>query len=154
VPHHQGLTPRPNPDPALPVLEDWLPPLSRTERIRGDCVTAPFYSRAGTAQVRIRESLENAQPRCTDRHAPIEHPLPVQSRRQRGDFRHSRDAVHLLLTSAITRLCARCRHRHRVPGASLWDVPASYEEALISCLAEIGVTTGWVRGRARDGRSL
>src|SRR5947208_7999102 len=27
------------------------------------------------------------------------------------------------------------------PGLRVWDVPASYEEALIGCLSEIGVTT-------------
>jgi len=45
------------------------------------------------------------------------------------DFRY-REAVHALQASASA--CPQLR---------VWDVPASYEEALIGCLAEIGVTT-------------
>ena len=54
----------------------------------------------------------------------------------------TRDAVHLLVdfryheaVRALQASPAAC------PELRLWDVPASYEEALISCLAEIGVTT-------------
>ena len=54
----------------------------------------------------------------------------------------TRDAVHLLVDfryhEAVRALQASpCA----CPGLQLWDVPASYEEALISCLADIGVTT-------------
>ena len=45
------------------------------------------------------------------------------------DFRY-REAVHALQASASA--CPQLR---------VWDVPASYEEALSGCLAEIGVTT-------------
>jgi Xaa-Pro aminopeptidase len=54
----------------------------------------------------------------------------------------TREAVHLLVdfryhesVRALQASPAAC------PGLRTWDVPASYEEALIACLAEIGVTT-------------
>jgi Xaa-Pro aminopeptidase len=54
----------------------------------------------------------------------------------------TRDALHLLVdfryhdaVRALQESPAAC------PGLRIWDVPASYEEALIGCLAEIGVTT-------------
>lgn len=52
----------------------------------------------------------------------------------------TRDAVHLLIDfryhEAVRALQAS---PSACPELRLWDVPASYEEALISCLAEIGV---------------
>jgi Xaa-Pro aminopeptidase len=54
----------------------------------------------------------------------------------------TRDAVHLLVDfryhEAVRVLQAS---PSACPGLRLWDVPASYEEALISCLAEIGAIT-------------
>ena len=54
----------------------------------------------------------------------------------------TRDAVHLLIDfryqEAVRALQASAS---ACPGLRMWDVPASYEEALIGCLAEIGVTT-------------
>src|SRR5213079_659890 len=54
----------------------------------------------------------------------------------------TRDAVHLLIDfryhEALRALQASAS---ACPGLRMWDVPASYEEALIGCLAEIGVTT-------------
>ena len=54
----------------------------------------------------------------------------------------TRDAVHLLVdfryheaVRALQTSPSAC------PALQLWDVPASYEEALIACLAEIGATT-------------
>jgi len=54
----------------------------------------------------------------------------------------TRDALHLLVdfryhdaVRALQESPAAC------PELRIWDVPASYEEALIGCLAEIGVTT-------------
>jgi len=59
-----------------------------------------------------------------------------------GIFVITRDAVHLLVDfryhEAVRALQAS---PSACPGLQLWDVPASYEEALISCLADIGVTT-------------
>jgi len=53
----------------------------------------------------------------------------------------TRDAVHLLIDfryqEAVRELQAS---RSACPGMRIWDVPASYEEALIGCLADIGVT--------------
>ena len=54
----------------------------------------------------------------------------------------TRDAVHLLIDfryqEAVRALQAS---PSACPDLRLWDVPASYEEALIGCLAETGVTT-------------
>jgi len=54
----------------------------------------------------------------------------------------TRDAAHLLVDfryhEAVGALQAS---PPACPGLRVWDVPASYEEALISCLADIGVTT-------------
>src|SRR5207302_152002 len=54
----------------------------------------------------------------------------------------TRDAVHLLIDfryqEAVRALQASAS---ACPGLRVWDVPASYEEALIGCLSEIGVTT-------------
>ena len=54
----------------------------------------------------------------------------------------TRDAVHLLVDfryhEAVRTLQAS---PSACPGLRLWDVPASYDEALIGCLAEIGVST-------------
>jgi Xaa-Pro aminopeptidase len=54
----------------------------------------------------------------------------------------TRDALHLLIdfryreaVRALQASLSACPHLR------VWDVPASYEEALIGCLAEIGVTT-------------
>ena len=54
----------------------------------------------------------------------------------------TRDAVHLLIDfryqEAVRALQASAS---ACPALRVWDVPASYEEALIGCLAEVGVTT-------------
>src|SRR2546422_7113479 len=54
----------------------------------------------------------------------------------------TRDAVHLLIDfryqEAVRALQASAS---ACPQLRVWEVPASYEEALIGCLAEIGVTT-------------
>jgi Xaa-Pro aminopeptidase len=54
----------------------------------------------------------------------------------------TRDALHLLIDfryqEAVRALQASAS---ACPGLRMWEVPASYEEALIGCLAEIGVTT-------------
>ena len=54
----------------------------------------------------------------------------------------TRDGVHLLVDfryhEAVRALQAS---PSACPGLRLWDVPASYEEALLGCLAEIGVAT-------------
>lgn len=54
----------------------------------------------------------------------------------------TRDALHLLVDfryhEAVRELQASAS---ACPGLRMWEVPASYEEALVGCLAEIGVTT-------------
>ena len=54
------------------------------------------------------------------------------------DFRY-RDAVRMLQESP-----AAC------PGLRAWDVPASYDEALLACLQK-SVVHRWIRGRTRHG---
>jgi len=54
----------------------------------------------------------------------------------------TRDAVHLLIDFRYHEaLRALQASPSACPGLRMWEVPASYEEALIGCLAEIGVTT-------------
>ena len=59
-----------------------------------------------------------------------------------GDLVLTREALHLLVdfryhesVRALQESAAAC------PGLRVWDVPSSYEEALVACLAEIGATT-------------
>jgi Xaa-Pro aminopeptidase len=54
----------------------------------------------------------------------------------------TREALHLLVdfryhesVRALQESAAAC------PGLRVWDVPSSYEEALVACLAEIGAAT-------------
>ena len=79
----------------------------------------------------------------------------------------TRDAVHLLVdfryAESVRQLQASAS---ACAGLTVWDVPASYDEALLSCLAEIGVETvgfesadvtvqrfdWWIR--TREARSL
>src|SRR5215831_7347493 len=54
----------------------------------------------------------------------------------------ARDALHLLIDFRYQEAVrARQSSREACPQMRVHDVPASYEEALIACLAEIGVTT-------------
>ena len=54
----------------------------------------------------------------------------------------TRDAVHLLIDFRYHEaLRALQASSSACPGLRMWQVPASYEEALVGCLAEIGVTT-------------
>jgi Xaa-Pro aminopeptidase len=54
----------------------------------------------------------------------------------------TRDAVHLLVDFRYHEAARALQvSPSACPGLQLWDVPASYEEALIECLADIGVTT-------------
>jgi Xaa-Pro aminopeptidase len=52
----------------------------------------------------------------------------------------TRDAVHLLVDFRYTEAVRRCQDSDaRCPGLHVWDVPASYDEALVGCLAELGI---------------
>jgi Xaa-Pro aminopeptidase len=54
----------------------------------------------------------------------------------------TRDALHLLIDFRYQEAVrARQESTSACPHLRIWEVPASYEEALIACLAEIGVTT-------------
>jgi Xaa-Pro aminopeptidase len=50
------------------------------------------------------------------------------------------DAVHLLVDFRYTEAVRRRQDSDaRCPGLRVWDVPASYDEALVGCLAELGI---------------
>jgi Xaa-Pro aminopeptidase len=52
----------------------------------------------------------------------------------------TRNAVHLLVDFRYAEAVHRRQDSDaRCPGLRVWDVPASYDEALVSCLAELGI---------------
>lgn len=52
----------------------------------------------------------------------------------------TRDAVHLLVDFRYMEAVRRRQDSDaRCPGLRVWDVPASYDEALVGCLAELGI---------------
>ncbi len=54
----------------------------------------------------------------------------------------TREALHLLVDFRYQEsVRARQESAAACPGLRVWDVPASYEEALVACLAEIGAAT-------------
>jgi Xaa-Pro aminopeptidase len=54
----------------------------------------------------------------------------------------AREAVHLLVDFRYAESVRRLQESPAAcPGLRVWDVPASYDEALLACLAEIGVVT-------------
>jgi Xaa-Pro aminopeptidase len=105
-------------------------------------VSLPSTAALAQRHARIRESLEtlnldalvvtpSANIRYLSNHAGTA-----------GILVMTRDAVHLLIdfryhesVRALQGSPSAC------PALRMWDVPASYEEALIGCLSEIGVTT-------------
>jgi Xaa-Pro aminopeptidase len=105
-------------------------------------VTAPFTVALGQRHDRIRESLETLSLDALIVTPPSNIRYLSNHAGSAGILVITRDAVHLLVDfryhEAVRALQAS---PSACPGLRLWDVPASYEEALIACLAEIGVTT-------------
>src|SRR4029453_3883304 len=105
-------------------------------------MTAPSTAALGQRHDRIRDSLETLSLDALIVTPPSNIRYLSNHAGSAGIFVITRDAVHLLVDfryhEAVRALQAS---PSACPGLQLWDVPASYEEALISCLADIGVTT-------------
>ena len=103
-----------------------------------------FASTAALAQrhARIRESLELLSLDALIVTPPSNIRYLSNHAGTAGILVITRDAAHLLVDfryhEAVRALLVSSS---ACPGLRLWDVPASYEEALIGCLAEIGVST-------------
>src|SRR4029453_1990481 len=105
-------------------------------------VAAPSTAALGQRHDRIRDSLETLSLDALIVTPPSNIRYLSNHAGSAGILVITRDAVHLLVdfryheaVRALQASPAAC------PGLQLWDGPASSEEALISCLAEIGVTT-------------
>jgi Xaa-Pro aminopeptidase len=105
-------------------------------------VAAPSTPALGQRHDRIRESLETLSLDALIVTPPSNIRYLSNHAGSAGILVITRDAVHLLVDfryhEAVRALQAS---PSACPGLQLWDVPASYEEALIACLADIGVTT-------------
>jgi Xaa-Pro aminopeptidase len=105
-------------------------------------VTAPTTAALGQRHDRIRESLETLSLDALIVTPPSNIRYLSNHAGSAGILVVTRDAAHLLVDfryhEAVRALQAS---PSACPALRLWDVPASYEEALIACLAEIGVTT-------------
>jgi len=103
-----------------------------------------FPSTAALAQrhARIRESLDTLSLDALIVTPPANIRYLSNHAGTAGILVMTRDAVHLLIDfryrEAVRALQASAS---ACPQLRVWEVPASYEEALIGCLAEIGVTT-------------
>jgi len=105
-------------------------------------VAAPSTAALGQRHDRIRESLETLSLDALIVTPPSNIRYLSNHAGSAGILVVTRDAAHLLVDfryhEAVRALQAS---PSACPALRLWDVPASYEEALIACLAEIGVTT-------------
>jgi len=105
-------------------------------------VAAPSTLALAQRHDRIRESLETLSLDALIVTPPSNIRYLSNHAGSAGILVITRDAVHLLVdfryheaVRALQTSPSAC------PALQLWDVPASYEEALIACLAEIGATT-------------
>jgi Xaa-Pro aminopeptidase len=105
-------------------------------------VASPSTAALAERHVRIRESLDALSLDALIVTPPSNIRYLSNHAGTAGILVITRDAVHLLVDfrydEAVRALQAT---PSACPGLQLWDVPASYEEALIECLADIGVTT-------------
>jgi Xaa-Pro aminopeptidase len=103
---------------------------------------APPTAALAARHTRIRESLETLSLEALIVTPPSNIRYLSNFAGSAGIVVLTRDAVHLLIDfryhEALRELQAS---PSACPGLRMWEVPASYEEALIGCLAEIGVTT-------------
>jgi Xaa-Pro aminopeptidase len=103
-------------------------------------VPAPPTSALGQRRVRIREALDTLSLDALIVTPPSNIRYLSNHAGSAGILVVARDAVHLLVDfryhEAVRALQAS---PSACPELRLWDVPASYEEALMACLAEIGV---------------
>jgi Xaa-Pro aminopeptidase len=105
-------------------------------------VAAPSTAALGQRHDRIRESLETLGLDALIVTPPSNIRYLSNHAGSAGILVMTRDAAHLLVdfryheaVRALQGSPSAC------PGFQLWDVPASYEEALMSFLADVGVTT-------------
>jgi Xaa-Pro aminopeptidase len=103
-------------------------------------VPTPPTSALGQRHVRIREALDTLSLDALIVTPPSNIRYLSNHAGSAGVLVVTRDALHLLVDfryhEAVRALQAS---PSACPELRLWDVPASYEEALISCLADIGV---------------
>ncbi|PYR68207.1 MAG: Xaa-Pro dipeptidase [Acidobacteria bacterium] len=101
----------------------------------------PSTAALAARHARIRESLETLSLEALIVTPPANIRYLSNFAGSAGILVLTRDAVHLLIDfryhEALRELQAS---PSACPGLRMWEVPASYEEALIGCLAEIGVT--------------
>jgi Xaa-Pro aminopeptidase len=105
-------------------------------------VAAPSTTALAQRHDRIRESLDTLSLDALIVTPPSNIRYLSNHAGSAGILVVTRETVHLLVdfryheaVRALQGSASAC------PGLQLWDVPASYEEALIACLADIGVTT-------------
>jgi Xaa-Pro aminopeptidase len=105
-------------------------------------VAAPSTTALAQRHDRIRESLDTLNLDALIVTPPSNIRYLSNHAGSAGILVATRETVHLLVdfryheaVRALQGSASAC------PGLQLWDVPASYEEALIACLADIGVTT-------------
>ena len=105
-------------------------------------MAAPSTTALAERHDRIRESLETLSLDALIVTPPSNIRYLSNHAGSAGVLVITRDAVHLLVDfryhEAVRALQAS---PSACPALQLWDVPASYEEALMSCLADIGTTT-------------
>ena len=101
----------------------------------------PSTAALAARHARIRESLETLSLEALIVTPPANIRYLSNFAGSAGILVLTRDAVHLLIDfryhEALRELQAS---PSACPGLRMWEVPASYEEALIGCLADIGVT--------------
>jgi Xaa-Pro aminopeptidase len=105
-------------------------------------VSLPSTAALAQRHARIRESLETLN---------LDALIVTPSANIRYLSNHAGTAGILVMTRDAAHLLIDFRYQESVralqaspfacPALRMWDVPASYEEALIGCLSEIGVTT-------------
>jgi Xaa-Pro aminopeptidase len=105
-------------------------------------VAAPSTTALAQRHDRIRESLDTLS---------LDALIVTPPSNIRYLSNHAGSAGILVITREAAHLLVDFRYHEAVralqgspsacPGFQLWDVPASYEEALIACLADLGVTT-------------
>lgn len=102
----------------------------------------PSSAALAARHIRIRESLDALSLDALIVTPPVNIRYLSNHAGTAGILVVTRDALHLLVdfryhdaVRALQESSSAC------PGLRIWDVPASYEEALIGCLADTGVTT-------------
>ncbi len=117
---------------------------------RSACPDLTSSRRGMSASARAR----GAGPRRADRHDAGEHPLSRQSCRDRRNAASSRPGDVQLLVDFRYKEAVRSLQDSPAacPGLRIWDVPDSYDEALVSATMASSAQGRWHRGRSPDRR--